>query len=140
MKTQVRRGVFETNSSSTHSLTICTEEQFEEWKHGEVLFIEWEKQGQDFVPAFVLTDRDKKEAASNYEACKDEFQKDFDDLSDTAKEKIYRKYAKENNLVNEDAQTYDQYMNDDYLESYERHYTTKHGDRIVIFGRYGCEY
>ena len=49
---------FETNSSSTHSLTICTEEQFEEWKHGEVLFIEWEKQGQDFVPAFVLTDRE----------------------------------------------------------------------------------
>ena len=29
MKRKIRRGVFETNSSSTHSLTICTEEEFE---------------------------------------------------------------------------------------------------------------
>lgn len=26
---QVRRGVFETNSSSTHSITICTEDEYE---------------------------------------------------------------------------------------------------------------
>ncbi|WP_313584682.1 hypothetical protein [Lacrimispora sp.] len=29
MKRQIRRGVFETNSSSTHSLTMCSEEEFE---------------------------------------------------------------------------------------------------------------
>lgn len=28
-KTQIRIGVFETNSSSTHSITICTPEQLE---------------------------------------------------------------------------------------------------------------
>ena len=31
MKRQIRRGVFETNSSSTHSLTMCSEEEFEAW-------------------------------------------------------------------------------------------------------------
>ena len=38
MKRQIRCGVFETNSSSTHSLTMCSEEEFEAWKRGEVLF------------------------------------------------------------------------------------------------------
>ena len=32
MKRQIRRGVFETNSSSTHSLVMCSEEEFEAWK------------------------------------------------------------------------------------------------------------
>ena len=38
MKRQVRIGVFETNSSMTHSLTICTEEDFDKWEKGELLF------------------------------------------------------------------------------------------------------
>lgn len=41
MKRQIRRGVYETNSSSTHSLTMCSEEEFEQWKNGELLFDEW---------------------------------------------------------------------------------------------------
>ena len=35
---QIRRNVFETNSSSTHSLTMCSKSQFEDWKAGKVLF------------------------------------------------------------------------------------------------------
>lgn len=38
---QVRRGVFETNSSSTHSITICTLEEFEKFKAGELVWDEW---------------------------------------------------------------------------------------------------
>ena len=41
MKRQIRRGVYETNSSSTHSLTMCSEEEFEQWKNGELLFYKW---------------------------------------------------------------------------------------------------
>ncbi len=37
MRTQIRRGVFETNSSSTHSLIVCTEEDFEAFQRGEKL-------------------------------------------------------------------------------------------------------
>lgn len=29
---QIRRNIFETNSSSTHSLTICKREDYEKWK------------------------------------------------------------------------------------------------------------
>lgn len=34
----VRSGVFETNSSSTHSLTICTGDDFKKWEAGELLY------------------------------------------------------------------------------------------------------
>ena len=34
MKISVRKGVFETNSSSTHSLTMCSEDEFDQWKDG----------------------------------------------------------------------------------------------------------
>ena len=35
MKT-IRMGTFETNSSSTHSIAICTKEQYEKWVYGEL--------------------------------------------------------------------------------------------------------
>jgi hypothetical protein len=34
---QIRMGVFETNSSSTHSMTVCTESQYEDWQNGKLL-------------------------------------------------------------------------------------------------------
>ena len=58
MKKQIRRGVFETNSSSMHSLTMCSEEEFEQWKNGELLFDEWGS--ESFVKANSLSDDDKK--------------------------------------------------------------------------------
>ena len=33
---QIRQGVFETNSSSTHSITIAPESDFNKWKNGDV--------------------------------------------------------------------------------------------------------
>ena len=38
---QVRRSVFETNSSSTHSITICTEDEYEKFKSGELMYDSW---------------------------------------------------------------------------------------------------
>ena len=39
MKRQIRKGVFETNSSSTHSLTICLKSDFDRWNRGRSPFI-----------------------------------------------------------------------------------------------------
>lgn len=39
---QIRQGVFETNSSSTHALAICTQEEWEKLQLGEYLVNEWE--------------------------------------------------------------------------------------------------
>ena len=35
---QIRHGVFETNSSSTHSICICTQEEYDKWMRGEMIY------------------------------------------------------------------------------------------------------
>lgn len=136
MKRQIRRGVYETNSSSTHSITMCSEEEFEQWKNGELLFDEWGS--ESFVKTNSLSDDDKKYAAQDYENNKDEFSKDWSDLSESAKEKYYIKYAKENNIVDEDAKTYEEWRYGN-LETFVDRYTSKSGDEIVAFGKYGYD-
>ena len=43
---QIRRGTFETNSSSVHSLTLCSESDYERWSNGELFY---EPYGRGFV-------------------------------------------------------------------------------------------
>lgn len=38
---QIRQGVFETNSSSTHAIAICTQEEWDKLQSGEYLVNEW---------------------------------------------------------------------------------------------------
>lgn len=42
MKTIVRKGVFETNSSSTHSMIMCTGEEYQKFEDGEMLVNVWD--------------------------------------------------------------------------------------------------
>ena len=41
MKRTIRRGVFETNSSSVHSMVICNDEEWRKWQLGELVFDYW---------------------------------------------------------------------------------------------------
>ena len=115
---------------------MCSEEEFEQWKNGKLLFDEWGS--ESFVKANSLSDEDKKYAAQDYENHKDEFFKDWSDLSESAKEKYYTKYAKENNIVDEDAKTYEEWRYSN-LETFVDRYTSKSGDKIVAFGKYGYD-
>lgn len=38
---QIRRNVFETNSSSTHSITMCMKSEFDKWVNGELVWDRW---------------------------------------------------------------------------------------------------
>ena len=38
---QIRRNVFETNSSSTHSITMCMESDYDKWMAGELIWSRW---------------------------------------------------------------------------------------------------
>ena len=137
MKRQIRRGVFETNSSSTHSITMCSEKDFEAWKNGELLFDIWGS--KKFVKLTHLSDVEKEEAKEDYDLRKEMFWKDWDCLNEEEKDKWYLKYAKENNLRDEDYYTYDEWRDDDYLDIFVNRYTTESGDRIVAFGKYGYD-
>ena len=54
MKRQIRCGVFETNSSSVHSLTMCMESDYNKWKNGELI---WDRWDEELIP---ITDEIKK--------------------------------------------------------------------------------
>jgi len=99
---KVRYRTFETNSSSTHSLVICTEEEYEKFKNGEMLF-DYNK----------LINRDSIECK-----CED---------------------GEEECDCYEDYDTYKSFFSDRYLETFEKEYVTKSGDKIVIFGKYGYD-
>ena len=130
MKKQIRKNVFETNSSSTHSLTLCSKEEFDAWERGETLFDEW---NETFIPIPELSEEVKEEAKDWYMKNKVKYKKDWDDLSDKEKQELYIDYAVRN------GETYEEYMNNNDLETFERTYTTKSGDEIVAFGQYGYD-
>lgn len=136
MKKQIRHGVFETNSSSTHSLTICNEEKFEAWKRGEILFNSW---SENFENVIQLTDSQREDAKIDYEDKKETFWKDWDSLNEKEKEKWYSKYAKENDFINDGYITYEDWCDDWSLEKFVKTYTTDGGEQIVAFGKYGYD-
>lgn len=57
MNVKIRLGVFETNSSTTHSLTMCTREEFDAWEKGDLVY---NNDDEAFVPIDSLSDDDKK--------------------------------------------------------------------------------
>ena len=44
---QIRRNVFETNSSSAHSITMCMKSEFDKWVAGELV---WDRWGDELIP------------------------------------------------------------------------------------------
>jgi len=105
---QIRVGVFETNSSSTHSLTIVSEEDYEKWKAGE-----------------LLLDTDKEELVP--------FPKDYVKKEET--EDNNDEYFEDGDGV---LKTYEQWL-DTEKEDYFGKFTTKSGDEVVAFGKYGYD-
>lgn len=59
MHYQIRRGTFETNSSSVHSLTLCSKSDYERWSYGELFY---EPCGEGFIePEKILNSEEFKE-------------------------------------------------------------------------------
>lgn len=54
MKRQIRCRIFETNSSSVHSLTMCIKSDFDRWKAGQLA---WSRYEEELVP---ITDEIKE--------------------------------------------------------------------------------
>lgn len=107
---QIRIGTFETNSSSTHTLAIVSKEQFDKFKSGG-LYMDLYSDEKFYT----------KEDVSKV------FAKEIADYHDGNVDNYI-----ESNLVD-----YDGYQNTE-LETFEREYETEHGDKIVAFGKYGC--
>lgn len=114
MKT-IRVGVFETNSSSTHSITMCMKADFEKFKSGELILHRYND---------CLISREK--AIETEKGNK--YNKDVDWDNEEAVNEVLR----------DDYKTYEQWCDSD-LEGFEEEFTTPNGDVVVSFGEYGYD-
>lgn len=121
MKKQIRHGVFETNSSSVHSLTMCTDEEFTKWENGEVLF--WK-----YRDKFGTRDEIIKELKSDttYDG-----RLSYPDINWDDPNRV-RDIFKD-----ECIQTFEEFFDDEWFETFSTTYTTPGGEEIVAFGYYG---
>ena len=146
---QVRQGVFETNSSSTHTLTICTKEDYEDWKHGDKFWLDndWGKlqTSKSFVTSEELeelTEKYNEEEQKRIDAG-DEYAKVLD-IDKVLNER--RDYDSWNdNYWDTERSSLEAYTMDDWyarngdLETYERSFTSPSGDEMVAFGAFGYD-
>ena len=137
---QVRRMTFETNSSSTHSLTMCTKEEYDDWKKGKLLF---DSYYQKFVSLLELTKEltkaDFEKAENNYESHKQKYQKNWNQLTKEEQEEYTFGYIKKNKSM-DGIVTYPEWLDrNDCLDIFYEEYTTKNNEKIIAFGAYGYD-
>lgn len=155
---QIRQNVFETNSSSTHTLTICTQDEYEAFQNGELVRVSaaWGKfdpdeyfGGKDFVSKEEVLERVKEVNKERKAMGKDEEPLYEDDRFFTYVPRIEKgectyyweeypqshEYCLETCLEAEGGE----YCSYSGLESYCRYFTTPSGDKMVAFGEYGYD-
>ena len=83
MKTQIRRGVFETNSSSIHTLAITTNTDWDKFEKGELLM-----KGYPYDISFVDVNSVNKEQVFTLDKYDDEDYFDYDYMTYEAFEQL----------------------------------------------------
>lgn len=147
---QVRQGVFETNSSSTHTLTICSKDDFDKWKHGEVFWLDndcWHKldTNKNFVTQEeleALAEKYNKEQQERIDAG-DKFAKvlDIDKvINERPDYDSWRDSYWDTERSSLEAYTVDDfYVRNGDLETYSETFTSPSGDEMVAFGAFGYD-
>ena len=123
---KIRYGVFETNSSSVHTLSIAQNEEIDKLRNGELLVnLSWRRDNYliSYEEALQELIKDLKEYGDNNELII---------ANNGNREEIYH-LMYEYDI----AEPFDRYLEDEYLEPYEEEFTTLKGDKILVFGRYG---
>lgn len=119
MKVQIRQGVFETNSSSTHAVSVCTKQQWEDYKAGKI----WLNSYLNFLPADAAEEYNNDVLAKEKERCE---RGGWNFNREDYESDLYHSY------------------NDDYedytYEWFNNHFTLDNGCEVVAFGYYGYDY
>ena len=147
----IRRGTFETNSSSTHSITMCSENDFDKWKNGELYYCQddgkfYDEEGRiKVIKEHIVYNRAKydngnytyKDKTVEYKNLKELYTEE--NLSEITYKDI-EEYLEEDFDYYEIPITYEDWDNYFEYEKYEDAYTTDGGETIVAFGYYGNDY
>lgn len=137
---QIRPGVFETNSSSTHSLNICKKSDYLEWVNNpDIVYVgeSWrfgpsEFNDREFVTRQEIVDRaiayNRENGDCKYPETIEEWFKEADD------------WWRINEAVENEIYTFEDWnQNNEDLTTFEYSYTSEHGDEIEVFGAYGYD-
>lgn len=123
MKRQIRRGVFETNSSSTHSLTMMMKSDYKRWEDEHLYLFNGYTYGWDFnkpVKNALYTREEAVEFVKN-----SRYYDEVDEVND--------EYLREMDFISFDDE------GSEYLEGFYEEFTTPSGETIVAFGEYGYD-
>lgn len=120
----VRQDVFETNSSSTHSMTMCMESDFLKWKNGDVVFNRMDEEFLTLDDAFERIIQDG--GADSVERMKVNKINDWDAFVEE--------------LAEWDWYTYRSFRTELSYEHFSDSYTTPNGEKVYAFGYYGSDY
>lgn len=125
---QIRRGVFETNSSSVHTLTMCMKEAYDKWCDGDAYLFDGFSSSYDTPnppkPGSIYTIEECIEFLKTYKHLPEEV-----DWGDT---EYITELLEENEF----------YSVDDYgadFEWFEEEFTTPNGETVIAFGYSGYD-
>lgn len=136
----IRRDVFETNSSSTHSLVICNDQEYKDWKNRKLMY---DVYAEKFIDAnkFTITPHQYQEGQQHYEDNKTKYMKDWIDLTEDEQKSYLFEFII---LIINDYDPYQYKDYNDYVsemqnqeESFEKKYTTPRGDVVHVLGYFG---
>ena len=108
----IRNGLFETNSSSVHSLTMTSGANYDKWVDGDIVYDENENE-------FITLD----EAKARYNILDTDYSDNDELIKLLSTEWVYT------------LETYEAAY--DYCELFSDSYITENGERVVAFGYYG---
>ena len=130
MKRQIRRGVFETNSSSMHAIVMCMESDYDRWQEGYLYLFTGS--------GWCYPDNNKPEKNHFYTR---EEAIEFEKTDKYVREDVNWTDEEEVNEILHENEFYDyEYFWNEYCEDYEGYeetLTTPNGDKVVAFGYYG---
>lgn len=120
---QVRQGVFETNSSSTHSITMMMKSDYQKWEKENLYLFDGFTSEWDFrkpVKNKLYTRDEAVEFVKN-----SRYYHTGDEIDD--------EYLREMDFISFDDE------GSEYLEGFYEEFTTPSGETIVAFGEYGYD-
>ena len=98
MKQQVRKGIFETNSSSTHTLSLYNKKEWEKLRNRNDVWL-------DFYGKREIITREQIENSKSYKKFVANNYPDFDNLNDSEKQDVLKEYLEEESLYDIDTLT-----------------------------------
>lgn len=141
---QIRKNVFETNSSSTHSITMCSQDEYDAWMKGDVLLNEgwWGKDNEsEFKDKKFVTRAEAEDIIRKDPFYNEEKDGDLSKVSDNDLAKVHYDCETESYVgLDYGFYTFENYMGNEYLEWFKEEYTTSSGETVVAFGLYGYDY